>query len=378
MSDQTAEPQDGRSYTIRRYESGDGDGLRSLREEIWEQRLSEEWFRWKYIDNPYVDHVPMFVAESDGEVVGTRPFMAFRMRVGESTPLALLATDTMVSPDHRHQGLFTRMTEATIRHYTDSEPAFVFNFPNSKSRPGYRKLGWRVLEPSTTRYRVQNPVPLVDSRTDRTSVRLLARAATPLNRGLLGIGDRLGASADDTSVERVRGVPSRVLASLYERHVPDGVHALRDEEFYDWRYASPRWDSVNSYVATRSGEPVAGVVVQTRTTGDGVRVTTLADIVPMEGDADWKRSVQHLLCHVGSHHRRSDVLVAPDGVVPAGTMTAHGFLSNRSVPLSMVSATPLRLCVRSLTDGPDRWRISGRSLTDPSTWRLSLSERPYY
>ena len=151
------ESRKGRSYTFRRYEPGDEEGFLDLFERVWGERRSEEWVRWRFEANPYMDHVPMFVAESGGAVVGTRPFLAFRMAVGDGTALALLTVDTMVHPDHRRRGLFTTMTEQALEYYAEREPAFVFNQPNADARPGYRSLGFRELDPMRTYYRVQRP-----------------------------------------------------------------------------------------------------------------------------------------------------------------------------------------------------------------------------
>ncbi|MFB9804071.1 GNAT family N-acetyltransferase [Haladaptatus pallidirubidus] len=91
-------------YVVRWYEERDLSGFLSLDRAVFGRNRSERWFRWKYVDNPYIDHVPVFVVEKDGEIVGTRPFLAFRMRTGSETVLALQPADTMVHPEHRRRG----------------------------------------------------------------------------------------------------------------------------------------------------------------------------------------------------------------------------------------------------------------------------------
>ncbi|MGM0606680.1 MAG: GNAT family N-acetyltransferase, partial [Halobacteriota archaeon] len=133
-------------YTIRPFEDRDRKGFFRLFEHTFGQKKSDEWFEWKYVDNPYVDHVPMYVAELEGELVGARPFFALPIAREGWIGLALQPGDTMVHADHRGQGLFTRMTEAALETYVDSDVDLIFNFPNAKSGPGYRKMGWEVVD----------------------------------------------------------------------------------------------------------------------------------------------------------------------------------------------------------------------------------------
>lgn len=377
MATPATAPGDGNAYTIRRYEPGDEEGVVSLRETVWGQSLSAEWLRWKYAENPYLDHVAMFVAETDGEIVGTRPFVPFRMGLGDTTSLALLATDTMVHPDHRRRGLFTRMTERAVDHYRRAEPAFVFNFPNEKSLPGYEKLGWRAVHTRRTDYRVQNPAAFLRAGGDGRLRRIVGRVATPMARSYLRLRERVGPAARGVSVERHDGVPVARLTSLYEGAVPAALHAVRDEAFYRWRFDSPRWESPTSYLAAVDGRPVAGVVTQTRTNRRGVRRTALVDVLPLAGDGRRTEVASALLRRVVEDHRESDVLVAPGGVLPDDALATAGFVGDHTPPLSMIAGRRFELAVRSLAED-DSWRMAGHSLTDPATWRLSLAERPYY
>ena len=59
-------------YTVRKFEAGDEQGFLSLYETVWGDRPSEEWFDWRYAENPYADGTSVFVAESsDGRTVPT-------------------------------------------------------------------------------------------------------------------------------------------------------------------------------------------------------------------------------------------------------------------------------------------------------------------
>lgn len=54
----------GVEYLLRPYEAGDADRIEPLLGPLCSGDF-EPWFRHTYLENPYVDHVPMFVAEAD-------------------------------------------------------------------------------------------------------------------------------------------------------------------------------------------------------------------------------------------------------------------------------------------------------------------------
>ena len=369
------ETRKGRSYTFRRYESGDEAGFLDLFELVWGERRSEEWFRWRFEANPYLDHVPMFVVEADDTIVGTRPYLAFQMAVGEGTALGLLTADTMVHPDHRGRGLFTMMTEQSLDYYADREPAFVFNQPNARSRPGFRNLGFQELDAMRTYFRVQRPSVFAERLDlDLPGADALLRVIDELTTGYYRLRAGRAWRTDDVTVRRRSDVATDELVDLHRGAVPAGITAHRDERFYDWRYASPEW-SRRTYVASRKGDPIAGVLARTRTTADGATVTQLADIAPLSGDVTWKRGLAACVEWVLADAADVAVVSAPARVFPADLAASYGFLINDRLPLAPVSSTDAALCVRSLQDGGRTWRVNDVALTDPSNWFLTFAER---
>lgn len=357
-------------YVIRSAEPSDAAAFCSLYETVWGHGRSTEWFRWKYVENPYVDHVPMFVAEADGRLVGTRPYVPLRMRMGRETPLALLTADTMVHPDHRRRGLFTRMTERSLSFYADREPAFSFNQPNDRSLGGYRKLGWQPLDAMTTYFRVQDPSALVAAKTDDGRLEAIARTVVPLANVALATLDRFGSPDTALEVHSEPGVAVEPLVETYRSDVPDAIHALRDERFYRWRFASPEWQR-RTYVATDGG-PVAAILVRTRTTEDGITVTQLADLVPLSGGAEWRTAIARLVGEIVADFGYSDVISAPGRVAPGNVLSSFGFLPDDRFPLSRLKAADCTLAVRPFGDEE---RLGGLDLTDSGNWRLTFAER---
>jgi GNAT superfamily N-acetyltransferase len=344
---------EGVDYLVRPYEDGDATGFLSLlSSSLPDSNRDEEWFRRTYVDIPYLDHVPLFVVESEGEIVGARPFTAFRVRAGEEVVTALLTRDTLVHPDHRRRGLFTEATELALRYYETARPAFVFSHSNPNSVPGYRKMGWSYLGQREEYCRLHAPENLIAARTRDLVTSLLSPVASPLSRLHLGVRDRRSSSPDDIAVTRHGSVSAETLASLSARRRPETPHVVRDEAFYRWRLGNPEWQPNTTFLARRNGESVAGVVTCKR---DGAfSCTSVVDVVPRTGGDTWTNAIAALLDSVIADSRGSDVLRVPEPVFPASLLGERGFLSSDRLPLSalVIDRRRLRLGLRPL-DGTE-------------------------
>jgi GNAT superfamily N-acetyltransferase len=357
-------------YIVRPFEEGDREPFLSLFKQTFTGVATDEWFDWRYVDNPYLDHVPIFVAERDGELAGARPYLAFEMQVDDDRHVALQTCDTMVHPDHRRQGLFTRMTERSVEFYATREPAFTFNVPNALSRPGYLKLGWQVVGDLTTYYRVQHPRAMIGDASG--AMRYANSAATVASRGYLGARDRLLGIDRTVTVERYFDVPVATLAALYRTGPPDGIHAVRDERFYGWRFRNPNW-SYETYVASRSDGPVAAAVVGSRTM-KGVAATYLTDVVPMAWTDARREALEVLLARIVADHADADVLAFCGEAVPHRTLRAFGFLPDDRLPLSL-AASPTVLVSCPLDGTYRQWEVDGRPLDELTSWSLAFCEQ---
>ncbi|WP_202932719.1 GNAT family N-acetyltransferase [Halorussus salinus] len=422
MSETPATDRSDDEYTVRPFESDDEEAFRSLFEAVLGGRASAAWFDWKYRANPYADHVPVLLAETDGEVVGARAFFALELRADGRAFSALQPCDTMVRRDHRRRGLFTRMTEAAIDRYAD-EADYFFNFPNHLSLPGNLDLGWEVVAERATHYRVQDPSTWVEDAlpTDSDegvvgavespgrlagmveSSGRLAEVVASAGASAGRLAGRLGARAylsvrdrlapEETGVARRwhDGVPAGLLGSLADAGAPGRIHVARDERFYDWRFENPRWN-YETVVARDGGgrdgsggdrresganddSPTAALVVGRRTRPDGTAVARLADVVPLVGGADRERALSALLAAVVRRHADADLLLAPGDPLPSSLLSAYGFHSDLRPPLSWVSSPTVQVA-RPVADDGD-WTVGERerALTDARNWLLAGCEQ---
>ena len=341
----------GVDYLIRPCEAGDGAGFLSLMQTITGSDRGESWFRRTYIENPYLDHVPLFVAETDGTIVGARPFTAFRVQSGDERVLALLTRDTMVHPDHQRRGLFTEMTKLALQYYTSRDVAFFFSHSNRKSLPGYEKLGWEPLGGRETYIRVQDARTFVSMRTRDLVTSVLSPVASPLSSAYLTLRDRSATSPEYQTVTKYDDIPAELLAALFQRKHPETPHIVRDEAFYRWRFRNPEWQPNTTYIARQDGTPLAGVVTHTFD-GRVTSGTAVVDVVPRTGGEKWQSAIASILDAILADHETVDSVHLSEPVFPARLLVERGFLPTSRLPLSVLSAGgDLTLAVRPLNDG---------------------------
>lgn len=343
-------------YHVRRFEDGDRDAFLALHDRVFDDGGDEAWFDWKFVSDPYTDHVPIVVAEHEGDLVGAKATMPFELAAGrEADPVvALQPCDTMVHSDHRGRGLYSRMTELMKAHYADRGPALFFNFPNRATLSGSLKHGWGTVTRVPTYYRVQDAGAFVDAGRGLGS---LTSAAASVH---LRARDALARSTPpEVTVGRHETAPPTLLGGIAARGVPDRLHAHRDTAFYRWRLRNPR-RNYTTYVGRRDGTARAAVVVGVDDPTGTVELVETAPLAPGDADTDVLRA---LVGRVVADHRDARVVAATGLGLPDGVLREYGFLSDRSPPLSAV-ATPTTLVAYPLADDPVPDPL------DPACWAL--------
>jgi hypothetical protein len=85
------------------------------------------------------------VATKAEEIVGFRTLLRWELARGAERLRVVRAVDTASDPDHSGKGIFRRLTLSAVAELTAAGYDAVFNTPNTKSRPGYLKMGWTEL-----------------------------------------------------------------------------------------------------------------------------------------------------------------------------------------------------------------------------------------
>lgn len=352
-------------YEIRRYHPRDREGFLSLYSAVMGDEKQDRWFDWKYAKNPYIDHVAMLVGVCEGTIVGARPFFALPVSINGEDEVALQPGDTMVHPDHRRHGLFTRMTEQAIERYTGEHP-FFFNFPNHRSRGGYLKLDWETVSERSSYYRIEHPERVGTSLSDRTAIELLSKLSSPIAQGYYRFRDVTASVPAQADIRTESEPPAAELATLYRTSVPDAIHVLRDEQFYEWRFNNPDWE-YTTYLLDGETEPEAAIVTGTSATA-GLTTTKLVDVLPLENTS--KVGLRGLLSQILADHTETDLFVAPSQGIPDSVLRAFGFHADTVPPFSLLTTQTTHV-VRSLIDS---WTQNGLQIADPDSWHMTFVE----
>jgi predicted N-acetyltransferase YhbS len=244
-----------------------------------------ELFVWKHLRNPFGRSVAL-VAEDAGELVGVRAFMRWRFAAAGGGEIeAVRAVDTATAPEVQRRGVFSTLTSAGLDRCREEGVAFVFNTPNSKSLPGYLKLGWREVARWPMWLRVRHPAKLAGA-----AVRRNLGSGEPVAPG----SDRLRTAAevlDRTSLGEVLGSAAAA-----------GLATKRSAGYLRWRYT----EGPLPYHAVFADDPPALVVARIRARGsltEAVICEALGDEAALGGllrELPRAARADHAVAHFGA------------------------------------------------------------------------------
>ena len=180
----------------------------------------EALFSWKHRASPFGPSAAWL--GFDGEhLVGLRMLMRWEFEHDGRVQRAVRAVDTATHPDYRGRGVFTALTLRALEDLEREDVAFVFNTPNDQSRPGYLKMGWRVVGRLPVAVRPSSPAALARMMRARTPAE---RWSAPSAAGMPAL-DALG---DRTELERL----------LASRRGAGAMTTRLTPEYLMWRYGS--------------------------------------------------------------------------------------------------------------------------------------------
>ncbi|QCC50353.1 GNAT family N-acetyltransferase [Halapricum salinum] len=365
---------DAGGYTYRPYEPGDEEAIVDLHNAVWDGGRTLAWFRWKYVETPAVEHVPVFVAEHEGEIVGALGLAAYQMWGDGEGGLGVLGSDLVVAESHRRRGIFTSLYRDGTGRYRrgkgvpDAEcPDFFFGYANPSSHPGMRKLGAVDVEPRRSFYQVRRPRYYVRDQFGSTVARVLGPVVDAGARRWLRRHDPTPSAG--VTVRRHEDVPAETLATLADAARPTGVSPLADEPFYRWRFDGPRWRPDGTYVASRDERPVAATITRTTTEAStGAETVSLIHTVPFGRSDDRDEGVAAILNRVAADSPDAAFLRAWNPVYPERLLRERGFLSDQRRPLSWATGSDLHLVAFDLPES--RYSRSNLEGSGPALWSL--------
>ena len=132
-----------------------------LRKSLGESTIpkSEILWNWKHEQNPFGPSY-LLLAEEDDKLVGVRAFMRWEWRWRGQIYKAIRAVDTATDPAYQGRGIFKKLTLEQIGICKNEGISFVFNTPNSQSKPGYLKMGWIEQGKLPLKFKVLRPLSM--------------------------------------------------------------------------------------------------------------------------------------------------------------------------------------------------------------------------
>lgn len=289
-------------------------------------------FDWKHLSNPFGRSIAL-VAELEGGIVGLRSFMRWRLGCGDEGITAVRAVDTATSPQVQRRGIFSRLTSEALELCRDAGIAFVFNTPNEKSRPGYLKMGWRVVTTCPVWLKARRPV----------------RIGIAVARRDLASGGSVAAPDGSSLVPAVEVLD--VAASVAkDARAPSALHTERTRDYLAWRYAGGPF----TYWALEG--PGSVVIGRLRARGR-LREAVITEALAAPGaEADLRELLRRYPSEAGADH---GVAHFGPGWDARASLAGAGYrrLPRAGIVMTARSIHPTR---------PDP--------LDPSSWSLSLGE----
>ena len=296
-------------------------------------------FSWKHFGNPFGRSIAL-VAEQGGRVVGLRAFMRWRLSVGTGSAEvhAVRAVDTATDPALQRRGLFSRLTGQALELCRKEGVRLVFNTPNTRSLPGYLKMGWSEVATWPVAVRARRPLRL-GWAVVRRDLRSGPAAAPPPGSPLRPAAEILDAPHIESLVAAAR--PGA------------GLFTPRSRLYLRWRYtAGPL-----PYHALAEGDPPGALVVVRLRNRGRLREAVLCEAFCEPGqEATLARLLRHVPEAAGADH-------AVASISPAWVAGRRlGRAGYRKVPRA-----GMRFVVRPLDD-------SLPEVLDEGGWALTLGD----
>lgn len=185
---------------------------------------TDEYWMWKHTRNPFGASA-VLIAEAGGQLVGLRVFMRWDWRRGAERFRAVRAVDTATHPDFQGRGIFSRLTRELVERMRADGVDFIFNTPNSKSRPGYLKMGWHAVGRTDLAIAPLRPVRVVRAMLRQTSGEGNDFDDRPTPHGAMTMNELV----DHPLFGR--------LVSAVERDAGHPLRTPKSVEYFRWRYA---------------------------------------------------------------------------------------------------------------------------------------------
>ncbi len=108
--------------------------------------FSDEWFRWKYVNNPAGPPHIYFAEDAESKsLAGIYCIIAWNLVSQGKVFTCAQSVDTMIHPQYRGQGIVEGLSRFMFEDLKSTQVTALFGFPNEKFFPITLKIGWDHL-----------------------------------------------------------------------------------------------------------------------------------------------------------------------------------------------------------------------------------------
>lgn len=116
--------------------------LVSLFSKSFHKDIQEDFFKWRYVNNPLGDLLASFEFDN-GKLIANYSASPCLVQYNEQIIRTALSMTTMTDPDYSGGGLFTKLAQELYSHMGNIGYHLIWGFPNRYSHRGFIKyLGW--------------------------------------------------------------------------------------------------------------------------------------------------------------------------------------------------------------------------------------------
>jgi GNAT superfamily N-acetyltransferase len=108
------------------------DELIQLYNFVFEKSCTRAFWEWLFLESPISALEPnIIIAVEGGKIIGARPLVLRELWIKDKKVKAAQPAGTMVHPDHRRKGVFSKMNELAIEYFKEKGFALFFQFPQA-------------------------------------------------------------------------------------------------------------------------------------------------------------------------------------------------------------------------------------------------------
>ena len=248
----------------------------------FKSNLSPKYWKWKFIENPLArDDQEVVVAVEKGKIVGARPHMLGEMWLKDKKARVAQHCDTMVHPNYQRKGLFTRMELFALKQLLKQGIAFSYGFPNTLSRSGFVKLGYKRVIDTMAVLRPINSYLLISAK---TKSKMLARTASFLFNLFLNRERRISFLENSPFEFEVLNKFNAAMEYVESVRTNAEVDLVRSKDFLRWRFDShPTFEY--RYILVKKNKKLLGyAVVSVQQDKNGIKIGRIIDHVVANSD----------------------------------------------------------------------------------------------